>query len=155
MFLHKIVFSAFLLPSLVFSAYIDDTTNMANVLNSQNEIMESNYSHDQLEYSHGQKNTGLAVDQRPTTWLQTARETLSGPAGEFMVHMAKEMISRSTGNSQVGFSMMKQDHRELVFRIKKFKFSHLLSDSEFKSYESSHFGIAEGVNICGWINRRW
>lgn len=34
-------------------------------------------------------------------WWETARNALSGPAGQIIVSMAKEMISRSTGNSQV------------------------------------------------------
>lgn len=98
MFSFRIVFSACILPSLILSAYIDDTTS---ILNSNNEILESNYSHDQLDYSHGNKNVALMPDQKPITWLQTARDALGGPAGEFVVHFAKEMISRSAGNSQV------------------------------------------------------
>ncbi len=34
-------------------------------------------------------------------WMDTAKDALSGPAGQMVVHFAKEMISRSTGNSQV------------------------------------------------------
>lgn len=34
-------------------------------------------------------------------WMDTAKDALAGPAGQMVVHFAKEMISRSTGNSQV------------------------------------------------------
>lgn len=51
---------------------------------SRNEITNSVYD--------GHKNRG---------WVDTAKDALSGPAGQMVVHFAKEMISRSTGNSQV------------------------------------------------------
>lgn len=34
-------------------------------------------------------------------WFDTAKDAMAGPAGQMVVHFAKEMISRSTGNSQV------------------------------------------------------
>lgn len=34
-------------------------------------------------------------------WMDKAKDALAGPAGQMVVHFAKEMISRSTGNSQV------------------------------------------------------
>ncbi|KAG4079246.1 hypothetical protein HA402_006969 [Bradysia odoriphaga] len=34
-------------------------------------------------------------------WMDTAKDALSGPAGQMVVHFAKEMISRSAGNSQI------------------------------------------------------
>lgn len=80
---------------------------------AQNEIMDSNYSGDQISY--GKRNDIDNIPPRPLdntygppasmpsqeTWLDSARNALSGPAGQIVVHMAKEMISRSTGNSQV------------------------------------------------------
>lgn len=85
----------------------------------QNEIMDSNYngasggmgngnSVDQMNYggnhmeinNKNQNIENLAEPPRQT-WFDTARNALSGPAGQIVVHMAKEMISRSTGNSQV------------------------------------------------------
>lgn len=35
------------------------------------------------------------------SWMDTAKDALAGPAGKMAVHLAKEIISRSTGNSQV------------------------------------------------------
>lgn len=34
-------------------------------------------------------------------WMDTAKSALAQPAGQLAVHFAKEMIRRSTGNSQV------------------------------------------------------
>lgn len=39
--------------------------------------------------------------QSTVGFMQNAREAIQGPAGQIMVHMAKELISRSAGNSQV------------------------------------------------------
>lgn len=39
--------------------------------------------------------------ERQVGWLERAKSALVGPAGQVMVHVAKEMISRSAGNSQV------------------------------------------------------
>lgn len=80
-------------------------------INTQNEIMDLNYNDDQMNYGkidniprNGQLDNSL---QPPAeSWLDTARNALSGPTGQIMVHMAKEMISRSTGNSQVFFSFL-------------------------------------------------
>lgn len=45
------------------------------------------------EYGY-ERNTGRG-------WMDTAKNALSGPAGQIMVQFAKEMISRSAGNSQI------------------------------------------------------
>lgn len=78
---------------------------------SHNEIMDSDFSGDQISY--GKRNEIDNIAARPlenaygppapaeTSWLDSARTALSGPAGQIVVNMAKEMISRSTGNSQV------------------------------------------------------
>lgn len=34
-------------------------------------------------------------------WMETAKNALAAPAGQMAVHFAKELISRSAGNSQV------------------------------------------------------
>lgn len=34
-------------------------------------------------------------------WLDSAKRLMAQPAGQIVVHVAKEVISRSTGNSQV------------------------------------------------------
>lgn len=81
-------------------------------LTAQNEIMDSNYSGDQMNYGNRHQvdnvpgngpidNNAYASQQVGESWLDTAKNALSGPTGQIVVHMAKEMISRSTGNSQV------------------------------------------------------
>lgn len=80
-------------------------------LTAQNEIMDSNYNGDQMNYGNRQEIASVggglppdnSYDQKlaETSWLDSARSALSGPAGQIVVHVAKEMISRSTGNSQV------------------------------------------------------
>lgn len=52
-------------------------------------------------------------NNRARGWMDSAKNTLSGPAGQLMVHFAKEMISRSAGNSQV----FNQCESKLVFVI--------------------------------------
>lgn len=78
---------------------------------AQNEIMDTNYSGNQMNYENRQENdnvpgsgpidNGYAPQQVGESWLDTAKNALNGPTGQIVVHMAKEMISRSTGNSQV------------------------------------------------------
>ena len=48
-----------------------------------------------IQHSGFEKNTSAG------TWMDTAKTALSGPAGKMVVHIAKEMLSRSAGNSQV------------------------------------------------------
>jgi hypothetical protein len=42
-------------------------------------------------------------DYKPVTrgWVDTARTFVNGPMGQMAVQMAKEVVSRSVGNSQV------------------------------------------------------
>lgn len=77
-------------------------------LDVQNEIMDSNYSGDHTKYdiqpipaNEPLQPQVYGPRPQPESWIDTARNALSGPAGQIVVHMAKEMISRSTGNSQV------------------------------------------------------
>lgn len=77
-------------------------------LTGENEIIDSSYNDDQMNYGkidNGNVNGPLGSEygsQVPAeSWLDTARNALSGPTGQIIVHMAKEAISRSTGNSQV------------------------------------------------------
>lgn len=42
--------------------------------------------------------------ERNVGWFERTKTALVGPAGQVMVHLAKEMISRSAGNSQVNES---------------------------------------------------
>lgn len=87
---------------------------------AQNEVMDPNYGDGQMNYvkmdninrNGALDSNGYAPQPPAETWLDTARNAFSGPAGQIVVHMAKEMISRSTGNSQVfSFTL-------LFFRIK-------------------------------------
>lgn len=39
--------------------------------------------------------------ERPTGWLQAAQDMIASPAGHVVTQVAKELINRSTGNSQV------------------------------------------------------
>lgn len=64
------------------------TAILVTAIVAQNEIVETNFSSDPEYPSRG-------------GWFDTARNALAGPAGQVAVHMAKEMISRQTGNSQV------------------------------------------------------
>ncbi|XP_039952646.1 uncharacterized protein LOC120769599 [Bactrocera tryoni] len=41
------------------------------------------------------------VIERPTGWLQAAQDMIASPAGHVVTQVAKELINRSTGNSQV------------------------------------------------------
>lgn len=71
-----------------------------------NEIMSTNFGEEPMNYDNSQRNgqmdNNVYGPQPPTeSWLDTARNALSGPTGQMVVTMAKEMISRSTGNSQV------------------------------------------------------
>lgn len=98
----KCVLGVFILSLALKTVRLDDLT-------AQNEIMDSNYNGDQMNYGNrhemvngnGPIDNGIEPQPAGESWLNTARNALSGPAGQIVVHMAKEMISRSTGNSQV------------------------------------------------------
>lgn len=64
----------------------------ATAVLAQNEITETGYGREPDYPSQGGAGGG---------WFNSARNALAGPAGQMVVHMAKEMISRSAGNSQV------------------------------------------------------
>lgn len=102
--LTKYFICALIMPSLIGSAIIDDTSN------GQNEISELDYNRAPADY--GGNYVGGSEASGGSTWLDTARNALSGPAGQIVVHMAKEMISRSTGNSQVAFFMFRNRYFE-------------------------------------------
>lgn len=91
--LMKYIGCALIVPTLIGSAIIDDVTA------GQNEITELDYNRAPVDY--GGNYVGNVEASGSTTWLDTARNALSGPAGQIVVHVAKEMISRSTGNSQI------------------------------------------------------
>lgn len=81
-------------PALIASTVLDD------IPNGQNEITELDYNRSPTDYG-GNYGGNSNEANGAITWLDTARNALSGPAGQIVVHVAKEMISRSTGNSQV------------------------------------------------------
>lgn len=67
---------------------------------SQNEVLD--YDHDRDPVIYGIRNDSTVYPSAPKdTWLDSARSALTGPAGRIVMTMAKEMIARSTGNSQV------------------------------------------------------
>lgn len=96
--LTKYLVCALIVPTLIGSAVIDD------VASGQNEITELDYNRAPVGYAGGY--SGHNEGNGGNTWLDSARNALSGPAGQMVVHMAKEMISRSTGNSQVHISIL-------------------------------------------------
>lgn len=57
-------------------------------------IINSQLSRNEINHSVYDSNKGRG-------WMDSAKDALAGPAGQMVVHFAKEMISRSTGNSQV------------------------------------------------------
>lgn len=44
---------------------------------------------------------GVDTELRPVSWLRSAQNIISSPAGHVVVQVAKELIHRSAGNSQV------------------------------------------------------
>lgn len=64
------------------------------LLIGQIDLIRSQLSRNEITDSVYESNKGRG-------WMNTARDALAGPAGQMVVHFAKEMISRSTGNSQV------------------------------------------------------
>lgn len=45
--------------------------------------------------------SGPEAEENRIGWMETAKNALAAPAGQMAVHFAKELISRSAGNSQV------------------------------------------------------
>lgn len=111
----KCAIGVLIIAFVIKSVRLDDLTAL------QNEIMDSNYNGavgsggigsgvDQMNYGGNRleinnKNQNIENLAEPPrqTWFDSARNALSGPTGQIVVQMAKEMISRSTGNSQVCF----------------------------------------------------
>ncbi|XP_036324176.1 uncharacterized protein LOC118737638 [Rhagoletis pomonella] len=55
-----------------------------------------------LAYEVDRNNNSLSgLVERPTGWLQAAQDMIASPTGHIMTQVAKELINRSTGNSQV------------------------------------------------------
>lgn len=93
------------------SVRLDDMTAL------QNEIMDSsyngavgggggvdqmNYGGNHLDINNKNQNIENLAEPPRRTWFDSIRKALGGHAGlEIAIHMAKEMIARSTGNSQV------------------------------------------------------
>lgn len=70
----------------------------------QNEIIEHDYSRDPASVYPSQQIDNIASGGNGgSTWFSTVRNAIAQPAGQMVMHMAKEMISRSAGNSQVRF----------------------------------------------------
>lgn len=81
---------------IVKSVRLEDTV-------SQNELSDSNYVSEPIIHSSSHEKSVQTFASSPNgdTWFDTAKRMLAAPAGQIVVHMAKEMISRSSGNSQV------------------------------------------------------
>lgn len=107
----KYFVSALIVPVLIGSAVIEDVSNV------QNEFTEMDYNRAPADY--GGNFSGTNGGNVGNTWLDTARNAIYGPAGQMVVHMAKEMISRSTGNSQVNYF----EFGNVVFSAKNLFFS--------------------------------
>ncbi|XP_054734058.1 uncharacterized protein LOC129241642 [Anastrepha obliqua] len=52
-------------------------------------------------YEVDRNNSLSEVIERPSGWLQAAQDMIASPAGHVVTQVAKELINRSTGNSQV------------------------------------------------------
>lgn len=92
------MFAKYLLCALIVPIITDSV--QVNEISGQNEIIDTNFIRDPpIEYA---TNNNYNQGSGGGTWLDTAKNALTGPAGQMVVHVAKEMISRSTGNSQVG-----------------------------------------------------
>lgn len=88
---------------------------MVMAIFAQNEIVETNFSDDPDYHQNYPNRGGVSIvssgDQgHGNGWFDTARQALAGPAGQMVVHVAKEMISRSAGNSQVRWQNYSMAH---------------------------------------------
>ncbi|KAH8247394.1 hypothetical protein KR038_003708 [Drosophila bunnanda] len=63
---------------------------------SDNDTMSNNISGEE-ELDGGE----VVITERPFSWLRNANSMLSGTAGHVVIQVAKELIHRSAGNSQV------------------------------------------------------
>lgn len=110
----KYLICVLVVMSIVKTVRLDDMV-------SQNEINDSNYGpglalgpgtgptaeilypnenlHPMQPYNQPYNNSPIGYNGG--SWFDSAKKMLAAPAGQIVVHMAKEMISRSTGNSQV------------------------------------------------------
>ncbi|KAJ6635753.1 hypothetical protein Bhyg_14339 [Pseudolycoriella hygida] len=53
------------------------------------------------DFSRDENTNSLYESNKGRGWMDTAKNALAGPAGKMVVYFAKEMISRSSGNSQI------------------------------------------------------
>ncbi|XP_031636410.1 uncharacterized protein LOC116349214 [Contarinia nasturtii] len=101
--LFKCVIGVWMITIAVKSVRCDDI--------AQNEIQDSNYGGDQYGNrqeienvpGNGPNDAPIVYGPQPPSgsWFDSARNALNGPTGQIVVSMAREMISRSTGNSQI------------------------------------------------------
>lgn len=71
--------------------------------NAQNELNGFNRGFENIIYGTDKDYNIQAYDNASSSnsWLDSAKSLMAEPAGQIVVHVAKEVISRSTGNSQV------------------------------------------------------
>lgn len=119
---------------------------------SQNEVLDYDHDHDPVIY--GIRNDSVVYPSAPKdTWLESARNALAGPAGRIVVTMAKEMIARSTGNSQVIRLVYQQTNAPKVQNATRLVW--YITDFEPEFNQFADIGVAESANICCWIGWCW
>lgn len=71
--------------------------------NAQNEMNGLYSGSENIIYGSGKDYNNQPYDNATSSnsWLDSAKRLMADPAGQIVVHVAKEVISRSTGNSQV------------------------------------------------------
>lgn len=72
-------------------------------MNAQNELNGLNRGFENIIYGTDKDYNIQPYDNASSSnsWLDSAKSLMAEPAGQIVVHVAKEVISRSTGNSQV------------------------------------------------------
>lgn len=80
---------------------------------SDNEVLD--YDHNREPDLYGIKNNSFPHQSSPNiSWLSSAKNALSGPAGRIAVSVVREMIARSTGNSQVTIKILFVELMDLI-----------------------------------------
>ncbi|XP_050316840.1 uncharacterized protein LOC126750994 [Bactrocera neohumeralis] len=102
------------------------------------------------------------VIERPTGWLQAAQDMIASPAGHVVTQVAKELINRSTGNSQV--LSLNLTNLLIIILLKILIFAAgMLGAGHWSGYgygygharsaEDIHFGLSDGEDylITGFL----
>jgi len=89
---------------------------------------------------------GLTSLERPISWLRSANSMMGSPAGHVVMQVAKELLHRSAGNSQVG-----QRLGALFYNFLKFYNSTLGPKSE--PHQSADHHTAQSPHLLSWNAR--